>query len=230
MNCFDSNNVKEYFETLGSMTKEQLLDEYKKNYYVSNNIKLKYNVLRSRLYLELFEPIDFYLHKTYQYDFERLKKAIQDCLLWCVTYLDTSGLLRSYRVEFLEKIETPKEEKLLEIVKVFCLRVFRHENAFIDLCITAKNHLLYLAKRILDKTSYEEMYQLISSTQLISYEDELAFEDEKEIEKFEKYSGIERKEEINDVVKEVYDSLLLEIAINDKDFQDIYSEDLKNAE
>lgn len=67
MNCLDCQTPKEYFDKLNETSKEELECEYKKKLFISNNIELTYNTLRSKLFLQFIKATSFFLHKTHSY-------------------------------------------------------------------------------------------------------------------------------------------------------------------
>lgn len=213
MNCLDYKTSKEYFKKLYKMTEEELEFEFMKNFFISNNLELHYNIIRSRLFLEFFAPTNYFLNKTHGYTIETIKKAVHESVSWCSTYLDVANVVRQTdREELLKDIDVPINN-LLERTKHLCLKAFGYFNTLVELCVSSKNHLLYLSKRIFNQNNYPEL------NQVFSYEGECSFESEEEVEKFGETHGIGKGENDIEVIKEVHESLLSEIKLNDQMFQ-----------
>ena len=112
------------------------------------------------------------------------------------------------------------KKDLIKRVKVTCLEVFRYFNTLVELCVTTKNHALYLYNRLFG------VFDAFTD-QFVSYEGEYKFIDNSEIKEFEDKEGIDRYEQPNEIVKEVIDSLISDISFQDLMFdRDLFLKEL----
>lgn len=222
MNCLKFETIKEYLNEIRNMNKENWRDEFEKSLYLTNHIELEYNILRSHIYLEFIEPLDSLVRRNKTIDYQNIEKVFLNCAKWCKTYLDISYVIQTHDNKKQEKGDV-SEAKLFEAIKLITKQVFRQFNSLVDLCITAKNYALYLAKKILDKSNYD-------LDQFAHFEGEIDFTDDSIIKDFENKQGL-TKSEPKELIKEVIESLIFDIHELDWSFSyDALEEDLKTLE
>ena len=214
MNCLKCKNDEKYFDTLKTLSISELKEEAKKNTFLSKDIELKYNILRSHIYLDFIEKIKTKLDKNNDVTKKDTKENIMDCVQWCQTFMDICYVLESYEETRKEEIEID-DENALECVESSCHQALVNFNSLVELCVIGKNYALYLYKKLFNLGG-------VWTNQYASYDGEYTFKDDDEVKHFEDEELIEKLEKPNDIVKETIDSLIWRINSIDKFFHISY--------
>lgn len=208
MNCLKIKNLNTYFKTLESLEEKELITEFKKNLCLTNKIEYSYNILRSHIYIDFIDKLQKIIDDKKDVNSKKLEEIILDGVKWCTTYMTICFLLESIEKE--EEIDVSTKD-ILNKTKDNSRRLFLLYNSLSELCVICKNHALYLSKKILNKSNYY-------FDQYVSYDGEIYFENEEEIKRFEKNNLIKESGETKTIIKQVIESLMIEITCLDRNF------------
>lgn len=202
--CLDCASLDDYYKTLETMTKEELQTEFRKNHYLQEKIKRTYNLIRSRVFIELIDVLD-YVSKRKNHDsqkyLDRIRESIFDCIQWCDTY---STICSFFWHSDNEEDINSAEDCLLENVKITAKRCFKYANAFLEFIVLSRNSAAYLNKKLFNESSP-------AFDKLVDIDGELYFRNEKDVEKFEKAMLIEKTDTLADIANQLQDSFYDEL-------------------
>ena len=213
MNCLKFNTINDYFASLNKAQEEQLVIHYKKNLYLSECFRRAYNTVRSHVVLDFVDPInDYYQYQgnSERYDLESVRKACQQCIIWCDTHLDISHILHTFENQSSSEAPT---KYLLEAVKKLAKRCYRYNNAMIEFCIKARNYASYILKRF-----FNEIFHNPDKFTYSDDNEEYTFDSDEKLKQFEQEEYFERKDSLLETIEVVSEEIYYALDDSDDSF------------
>ena len=210
MSCLKYQSLDDYCKSVDQLSKDdELIIEYQKNYYLSERIKRTYNLIRSRVFIDFVAVIDKYSNKSTTENKEKIKKAINDCVLWCDTYLNIASIYDGF--ERKANVEPPAKDNLIKAIKKTAKRCFAYLNTLEDFCIKTRNYAAYLLAKLFNERCND-------FDRVCHYDEELSFVDEKDIISFENNELLEVKTTFKDIIYAVLEAFYIDLS----DFDDTF--------
>jgi len=207
MNCLFFQNPDHYVESIKNYSQHQLSKELKKHLFINEKLRFEYNLMRSFIYINTIEELDSLSVKDSKEKIEKIKELFEFSIDYLTRYIDIPEVIKQCGV--LLDVEV-KEDDLLEKVIEESSKSRVYFNTFIDLCVSIKNHLIYFYKKF-----FKQVYES-SIRPDYHYDSELSFKTDEDDKKFELSEDLPANLDGDELIKEIKDSLILTIRLNDK--------------
>ena len=211
--CLRHDSFEDYLKELETMSDEELEIEYRKNCLLCNEIRYKYNYIKSCVYVNFLQEL-----KTYVSNDERLHKSLINYIYCCDSAFVSLVIFEHYHLPLKDDGGTShdRDNYLRTIKRLFKDIKFYYDNIYL-MTINSKNACEYLLKKLFNETFEPE-------DKIITYEAEIDFVDRYMLEKYE-------SEELDidvddcpkkDIVDAVYYYILLDVEYLDRSMSELY--------
>ena len=208
MSCLKFDTLKEYLESLKSKSDDELKYEIKNHIYINKKLLLRYNYIKSHIYLDCIKVLEDYISNISRVSLEKIEKCLAETIENCALYLDIAIVQTSNKNIY--ECEVSNDD-LYKRVEGLTRNTFRYFNTLNELCVNTKNYLNYLYIKLFDK-KYSQYYE-----QFVKYEIEFNFDSEEEIKKFEEENALDDIGPSKfEIVSEIYYSIISDIGFLDR--------------